>query len=187
MKINGKKVMLGAVAVMAAGALVFTSVMAAKEQTKENDSEKPGVFRVNKEGKGKFCGKGGFGFFKNDKMNKKKLTDEQKAELEERFADKKELTEEEKTALKEKMEERKAEMDAKMQEKEAERQEKLKEKLDNGEITQEQYDKMIKKTPGHGFKGKGHGKGMGRGFGHKFGKGTDNCPAEECPETEITE
>ena len=181
---------------MAAATLVFTSVLAAQDVTTENNTEvKPEIHQKHKRDRKGFFGKGGFGFFKHDKMNKKELTEEQKAELKEKFGDKKELTEEqkaelkekweakrsemeekfgkkkefteeEKAQMKEKMEAKRAEMEAKFAEKEAERKAKLDEKLSNGEITQEQYDKMTEKKPGfakekmHPKKGFGRGKGI---------------------------
>ena len=191
MKINIKKFVFGAVATVAAATLVFTSVLAAQGVTTENNTEvKPEIHQKHKRDRKGFFGKGGFGFFKHDKMNKKELTEEQKAELKEKFGEKKELTDEEKAQMKEKMEakraemetkmaEKKAEMEAKFAEKEAERKAKLDEKLANGEITQEQYDKMIEKKPGFA-KEKMHPK---KGFGR--GKGI--CPQMKRKEAEASE
>ncbi len=94
---------------------------------------------------------------------KKELTQEEIQAMKEKFGERKELTEEEKQTAKEFWEEKMAEMKAKMEEKEVERKAKFNEKLANGELTQEQYDKMIeqKSMPLYPDKGMGRGRGMG--------------------------
>lgn len=172
MKISIKKFVFGTVATVAALTLVATSVLASEETTtEENTQVKPGVHQKHKRGNKGFHKGGRKGF------SMEELTEEQKAELKEEFGERKELTEEEKAELKEKMEERKAEMEAKMAEKESERLARLKEKLDSGEFTQEQYDKMIEMKPGHrGGKGGPGRKGFGRGY--------ERHPKMETTETE---
>ena len=186
MKINIKKIVAGTVAVAVVGTVLFTSVLAAE---KTNDNKPFGEFKGPKFGMHKM---GRPGFFNKGEMKMPELTEEQKAEMEakmaemkEKFGERKELTEEEKAAKKAEMEAKAAERKAEQEAKKAERDAKLKEKLEKGEITQEQYDKMLEKKPGKGFgrpNGKGFGKGVHNGFGRGFGKG----PKGEFPKTEET-
>ncbi|MBE7045891.1 MAG: hypothetical protein E7396_00570 [Ruminococcaceae bacterium] len=193
MKINIKKFVFGTVATMAAATLVFTSALASETGVaEENTDTKPEIHQKHRKGHRGFAGKGRRDFFiaelteeqkaelKEKFSERKELTEEQKAELKEKFGERKELTEEEKAQMKEKMEERKAEMEAKMAEKEAERKAKLDEKLANGEITQEQYDKMIEKKPGQGREKMKPGKGKG------FGRGKGRCPEMKKPDMEAS-
>ena len=175
MKINIKKFVFGTVAAMAAATLVFTSALASETGVaEENTDTKPEIHQKHRKGHRGFAGKGRRDFFIAE------LTEEQKAELKEKFSERKELTEEEKAQMKEKMEERKAEMEAKFAEKEAERKAKLDEKLANGEITQEQYDKMIEKKPGQGREKMKPDKGKG------FGRGKGRCPEMKKPDMEAS-
>lgn len=175
MKINIKKFVFGTVATMAAATLVFTSALASETGVaEENTDTKPEIHQKHRKGHRGFVGKGRRDFFIAE------LTEEQKAELKEKFSERKELTEEEKAQMKEKMEERKAEMEAKMAEKETERKAKLDEKLANGEITQEQYDKMMEKKPGQGREKMKPDKGKG------FGRGKGRCPEMKKPDMEAS-
>lgn len=207
MKMNIKKFVSGTLAVATLTTMLFTSVTASDEViTQDTQNNTPANIQIHKRRPQdfKFKGRRGHGNMNMAELTeeekqalkekfgeRKELTEEEKQALKNKFGEKKELTEEEKAAMKEKMEEKKAEMEAKMQEKEAERKAILDEKLANGEITQEQYDKMTEQKPMPHHKGKGMGRGMGKGMERGRGMGPDRCAQCGCHKTcetpEVTE